>query len=445
MSYASVVLAGRYRLENRIAVGGTGEVWRATDEVLDRPVAVKLLRAEYTQHPETLARFRSEGRHAGSLSHPGIARVYDYGEAVDGDFGSSGSELPYLVMELVDGPSLTEVLRRGPLDPRRAMDVVAQAAAGLAAAHRTGLVHRDIKPGNLLLGPDGQVKITDFGISHATGTAPLTMSGTLLGTPAYLAPERVAGEPASPASDLYSLGVVAWECLAGGLPFTGTPVEVAVAHRDRPLPPLPGTVPADVGALVTELTAKDPRARPRSADEVARRAGLLGDALDSRSTLPLDTRLDLPSRGTARPGRRRRGRALSGKTVALGAGGLLAAVILGVLVSGVLGRSGPQAPAVPPSATSAARSSTLPARTVEVSAGSLVGQQVSEVRRQLQQLGLGVRVIGQPSDQDPGTVLAVQPTGQVPAGSMITVTAAVPRHHGKHDHGDGQGNGNGGD
>ena len=129
MSYASVVLAGRYRLENRIAVGGTGEVWRATDEVLDRRVAVKLLRAEYTQHPETLARFRSEGRHAGSLSHPGIARVYDYGEAVDGDFGSSGSELPYLVMELVDGPSLTEVLRRGPLDPRRAMDVVAQAAA----------------------------------------------------------------------------------------------------------------------------------------------------------------------------------------------------------------------------------------------------------------------------------------------------------------------------
>src|SRR6516164_3625248 len=141
MSYASVVLAGRYRLENRIAVGGTGEVWRATDEVLDRPVAVKLLRAEYTQHPETLARFRSEGRHAGSLSHPGIARVYDYGEDAG---GASGPNLAYLVMELVDGPSLTEVLGRGPLPPGQAMDVVAQAAAGLDAAHRAGVVHHDI-------------------------------------------------------------------------------------------------------------------------------------------------------------------------------------------------------------------------------------------------------------------------------------------------------------
>ena len=439
MSYAAVVLGGRYRLESRIAVGGMGEVWRATDEVLVRPVAVKLLRAEYAQHPETLARFRSEGRHAGSLSHPGIARVYDYGEDA---VGASGPGLAYLVMELVDGPSLTEVLARGPLAPGRTMDVVAQAAAGLDAAHRAGLVHRDVKPGNLLLGADGQVKITDFGISHAAGSAPITVSGALLGTPAYLAPERVAGEPATPASDLYSLGVVAWECLAGGPPFTGTPVEVAVAHRDRPLPPLPGAVPAGIGALVGELTAKDPRARPRSADAVARRAGLLRDAGDSRSTLRLDTRLDT-ALDPARPGRRRRGRALAGKTVALSVGGLLAAVVLGVLLSNLLGHGGSQAPAVPPSATAAARSGTLPARTVEVSASSLVGQQVSEARRQLQQLGLGVGVVWQPSDQDPGTVLAVQPSGQVPAGSTITVTAAVPAHHDRHGHGNGQGNGPG--
>jgi serine/threonine-protein kinase len=439
MSHATVLLAGRYRLDSRIAVGAMGEVWRGTDEVLSRPVAVKLLRTEYAQYPETLARFRSEGRHAGSLSHPGIARVYDYGEDTG---GASGPKLAYLVMELVDGPSLTEVLGRGPLPPRQAMDVVAQAAAGLDAAHRAGLVHRDIKPGNLLLGADGQVKITDFGISHAAGSAPITVSGTLLGTPAYLAPERVAGEAATPASDLYSLGVVAWECLAGGLPFTGAPIEVAVAHRDRPLPSLPDAVPADVAVLVAELTAKDPRARPRSAADVARRAGQLRDAMNSRSTLPLDTRLYLPSPGPARPGRRRRG--LGGKTALLSAGGLLAAVMAGILLSGVLGHDAAQPPTPSPSAA-VARSSKSQARTVEVSASSLVGQQVSDVRRQLQQLGLGVRVMWQPSQQDPGTVLSVQPSGQVPAGSTITVTAARATHHDRHGHGDGPGNGNGGD
>jgi len=437
MSHAIVLLAGRYRLDSRIAAGGMGEVWRGTDTVLSRPVAVKLLRAEYAQYPETLARFRSEGRHAGSLSHPAIARVYDYGEDAA---GGTEPTLAYLVMELVDGPSLTEVLGRGPLAARQAMDVVAQTAAGLDAAHRAGLVHRDIKPGNLLLAPDGQVKITDFGISHAAGSAPITVSGTLLGTPAYLAPERVAGETAQPtlgpASDLYSLGIVAWECLAGEPPFTGTPVEVAVAHRDRPLPPLPGAVPADVAGLVAELTAKDPRMRPRSAADVARRAGQLRDAMNSRSTLPLDTRFDLG----ARPGRRRRGRMLSGKAAALSAGGLLAAVIAGVLWSGALGHGAAQ-PSAPSSSAAGVRSSG--SRTVEVSASSLVGQQVSEVRRQLQQLGLGVRVIWQPNEQDPGTVLSVQPSGQVPTGSVIVVTAVGPAHGDRHGHGDGPGNGNG--
>jgi len=436
MSHASVLLAGRYRLDSRIAVGGMGEVWRGTDTVLSRPVAVKLLRTEYAQYPEILARFRSEGRHAGSLSHPAIARVYDYGEDAA---GASGPEPAYLVMELVDGPSLSEVLTRGPLAARQVMDVVAQAAAGLDAAHRAGLVHRDIKPGNLLLGPDGQVKITDFGISYAAGSAPITVSGALLGTPAYLAPERVAGEAATPASDLYSLGIVAWECLAGEPPFTGTPVEVAVAHRDRPLPSLPGALPADVAGLVAELTAKDPRIRPRSAAEVARRAGLLRDAMDSRSTLPLDIRFGLPSPGRVRPG----GRMLSGKTAVLSAGGLLVAVMAGVLWSGVLGHDSTKPPAPSPPASAAVTRSSE-SRTVEINASSLVGRQVSEVRRQLQQLGLGVRVIWQPSEQDPGTVLAVQPSQQVPTGSVIVVTAAGPTHHDRHGHGDGQGNGNGG-
>jgi len=436
MTHTSALVAGRYQLEGRIAVGGVGEVWRGTDEVLDRPVAVKLLRAEYVQHQETLARFRSEARHAGSLLHPGIAQVFDYGEA----------ELPYLVMELVDGPSLAGVLASGPLGPGRAMDVVAQAAAGLQAAHQAGLVHRDIKPGNLLLGPGGQVKITDFGISHAAGSAPVTGTGMLLGTPAYLSPEQVAGQQATPASDLYSLGVVAWECMAGGPPFTGSPVEVAVAHRDRSLPPLPGAVPADVAALVADLTAKDPAARPPGAGAVAQRAGRLRDAIDSRSTL----RMDIPPglfaspahalRELAGPERRLRGRVPPGRAAVLGAGVLIAAVIAGVLVSGALSHAISRPHTAPPSAVSAAGM-------VEVSSGSLAGQPVSAVRRQLQQLGLTVRVLWRPSGQDPGTVLSVQPSGRVPAGSVIAVIAASqlqPDSHGN-GHGDGQGNGNNGD
>jgi eukaryotic-like serine/threonine-protein kinase len=266
------LLSDRYRLDDLIAAGGMGQVWRATDLVLGRPVAVKLLRAEYVQHPETLARFRAEARHAGSLSHPHIARIYDYGEA-------DATHPPFLVMELVDGPPLTQLLANGPMEPARVMDMVAQAADGLAAAHAAGLVHRHIKPGNLLLAPPGQVKITDFGIAYAAGSAPITRTGMLIGTPAYVAPERVTGGGAAPASDLYSLGIVAYECLAGTLPFSGTAMEVALSHQMRALPPLPAAVPAEVSALVAELTAKDPAARPAGAQEVVTRAGRLRDAL----------------------------------------------------------------------------------------------------------------------------------------------------------------------
>jgi len=252
-----LLLEGRYRLDHRIAAGAMGEVWRATDLVLDRPVAVKLLRPGYAGHEEGLARFRAEARNAGLLSHPGIATVYDYREA-------AAPYPPYLVMELVDGPSLARLLDEGPLDPARTMGLIAQAAAALRAAHAAGLVHRDIKPGNLLVSQRGQVKITDFGIAQATGCAPLTRPGMLIGTPAYLAPERVAGVPATPAADLYALGIVAFQCLTGRLPFDGEPLAVAVAHQERPLPRLPSSVPAEVAALVVSLAAKDPRARPAS-------------------------------------------------------------------------------------------------------------------------------------------------------------------------------------
>jgi len=272
------VFANRYRLDAPIAEGGVGEVWQGTDLALDRRVAVKLLRPEHAGDHDGLARFRAEAHHAGSLSHPNIAHLYDYCEA-----GPAGPG--YLVMEFVAGLSLARVLDDGPLDPARTMDIVAQAARGLAAAHRAGLVHRDIKPGNLLVGTDGVVKVTDFGIAQAAGAAPVTRTGVLIGTPGYLAPERGAGLSATPAADLYSLGIVAHQCLTGQVPFRGAPLAVVIAHMEQPLPPLPPSVPPGVAALVAELTSKEPRYRPASAGDVALRADYLRAAVSGTAAL----------------------------------------------------------------------------------------------------------------------------------------------------------------
>ena len=271
MTITAAHLAGRYVLEEQLGAGGFCEVWRATDTVLGPPVAVKLLHPGYAWQPETLARFRAEALHAGALSHKNIARIYDYAEPADTP--------PYLVMELVDGPSLADVLASGALDVARTMDILAQVAVGLQAAHGAGLIHRDIKPANILFAPDGTIRITDFGIAHAVGSVPLTATGMVMGTPGYIAPERVTGDQTGAASDLYALGIVAYECLAGSQPFSGAPLEVAIAHRDRPLPPLPPSAPAEVATLVMMLTAKDPAWRPASAGEVADQAALLRDGL----------------------------------------------------------------------------------------------------------------------------------------------------------------------
>jgi len=461
---SSLLLAGRYELAGRIAAGGCGEVWRGKDMVLARPVAIKLLPGGYAKHPEMLTRFRAEARHAGALSHEGIAHVYDYCEP-------DPPHPPFLVMELVDGPSLAGVLAGGPVEPARAMDIVAQTAAGLHAAHLAGLVHRDIKPGNLLLSRSGIVKITDFGISHAAGSAPITSTGALVGTAGYLAPERVGGAPATPASDLYSLGVVAYECLAGAAPFAGIPMEVALAHRDRPMPSLPATVPADVAALVTELTAKDPAMRPESAGAVARRAGRLRDQMNAgRGDQPGDRR-DSPPGAGEQPGSRlsaaddrphspaaagperptlslplerrsrlRVGRAGRGAGLAAAAA---AAVVLALVLSGVLGSAAPHRPVSVPSGTSRPPAPT--ARLVDVSASSLIGQPVSAVVRQLHQLGLLVSVRWRPSDRQPaGMVTAVRPAGRVPAGSLVVLTGALrPQGSGGKSHGNGKGKGHG--
>jgi eukaryotic-like serine/threonine-protein kinase len=431
---SSVLLARRYQLDGRIAAGAFGEVWRGTDVVLGRPVAVKLLHAGYTQHPEILARFRAEARNAGALAHEGIARVYDYGEP-------DPPHPPFLVMELVDGPSLAEVLAEGAMDPVRAMDIVAQAAAGLHAAHRAGLVHRDIKPGNLMLGRDGQVKITDFGIAHAAGSAPLTSTGMLIGTPGYLAPERTGGARATPACDLYSLGMVAYECLAGEAPFTGIPIAVALAHRDRPMPPLPASVPAAVAALITDLTAKDPAARPDSAGEVARRAGQLRDRMTSgTSDSPADSSATADERpALSRPPapRRRPDSGRPGRRAALCAA-LAMAALTGLLLSGVIGPVAPHRPVAVPARTPRPGLSSV--RIIQVNASSLIGQPVSTVVRQLHQLGLIVRVQWRLSGQQPpGMVLSVRPARQATAGSLVEVTGALkPRTSRDNNPGNGQ-------
>jgi eukaryotic-like serine/threonine-protein kinase len=252
------LLAGRYEITAPIATGGMGEVWKARDQVLDRDVAAKVLRSEYTGDPSFLARFRNEARHTAALTHPNIASVYDYGETEQ-----DGQQLAFLVMELVDGQPLVTILhdeQRLPVD--WTLHVLSQSADGLSAAHRAGVVHRDIKPGNLLVRPDGVVKLTDFGIAQARDTTPLTRTGMVVGTAQYLSPEQAQGLEVTAASDVYSLGVVGYECLAGERPFDGaSQVAIALAHINRTPPPLPADVPPAVRLLVERALAKDPADR----------------------------------------------------------------------------------------------------------------------------------------------------------------------------------------
>jgi hypothetical protein len=271
---AGVPVGGRYRLVSRIASGGAGQVWSAVDETLDRPVAVKLLRADVADDASFRERFRREARAAAGLNHPGVATVYDYGTE-----STAEADLPYLVMELVDGEALDVVIRRdGRLRPAVVVVLLARTAGALAAAHERGVVHRDVKPSNLLVRADGAVKVTDFGIAQVEAVAhsPLTRTGTVLGTVQYLSPEQASGAPSGPPVDVYALGVVAHECLTGARPFSAdSPVAVAVAHVNEPPPPLPAEVPASLADLVTAMLAKDPAARPSAADVAQIAEGLL--------------------------------------------------------------------------------------------------------------------------------------------------------------------------
>jgi serine/threonine-protein kinase len=261
------VLNGRYRLVTLLAVGGMGQVWQGHDEELDLDIAVKVLKEDAGDNAVFLKRFEIEARNAAALSHRNICQVLDYGE-------HEGNA--YMIMELVDGESLASILEREVfLDERRLVTILIHTCHGLQAAHEAGIIHRDVKPGNLLIQPDDMVKITDFGVSRARDQTTLTQTGMVMGTAQYLAPELALGRPATPQSDIYALGIIAFEALVGKRPFTAaTPVEIAVSQVNDPVPPLPDSITPGLAALVVDLLCKDPKRRPASADRLA---GLLGN------------------------------------------------------------------------------------------------------------------------------------------------------------------------
>lgn len=257
-----VKLGNRYRLDERIASGGMGDVWRGTDEVLGRTVAVKSLLPALLDDPDFAERFRGEARTMATINHPGVVDIYDFG---------SDQQIAFLVMEHVEGEALLATLNRvGRLTSARTMALVAQAADALHAAHLEGIVHRDVKPGNLLVRPNGTLVLTDFGIARSDLVAQLTAAGSVLGTASYISPEQATGAVATPASDVYALGVVAYQCLSGRRPFAGdNPLEIALQHVRETPRALPADIPPQVRAVVERAMAKDPADRWPSAAALA--------------------------------------------------------------------------------------------------------------------------------------------------------------------------------
>ncbi|MBQ1024605.1 serine/threonine-protein kinase [Micromonospora sp. C95] len=325
MLSSEVVLSGRYRLDERVATGGMGDVWQATDLILGRQVAVKVLLPALVSDPDFIARFRAEARIMAALRHPGIVQVYDCGE----DDLPGGGRADYLVMEFVTGQPLSKRIEaEGRLDVGVAMSVVAQAAQALHAAHVGGIVHRDVKPSNLLIQEDGTVVLVDFGVARSTNVTSITSTNAVPGTALYMAPEQAAGRPVSGATDLYALGAVAYCCLTGSPPFTGdNPLQVAVRHLDDPPPELPHDIPEAVRVLVDRALAKNPADRFSSGAAMAEAAR----AAVSEGSLPTtfvpvaaalrdagpDTRTANPVFDAPPSGGRRRGKLVGALTAVL--------------------------------------------------------------------------------------------------------------------------------
>ncbi|MFZ2964061.1 MAG: protein kinase [Rhodoglobus sp.] len=439
-----LTFGGRYQLSSRVAIGGMGEVWQATDLVIGRTVAIKILKDEYLGDPGFLERFRAEARHAALVNHEGIANVFDYGE----EDGSA-----YLVMELVPGEALSAILERERVLPAdKVLDIVAQTASALQAAHAAGLVHRDIKPGNLLITPEGRVKITDFGIARIADQVPLTATGQVMGTVQYLSPEQASGHPASPSTDIYSLGIVAYEALAGKRPFTGeSQVAIAMAQINEKAPDLPVSVSEPVRNLVAACIAKNPADRPASAAALARAAqslrrgdvaaaaaavpGVLGGATlgalapakeqattQATQLLPSAAGVNTPPLPTETPRRN----PWTWPLVALVS--LLAVVLIGTVIALLAnpgGGDGPETSSPPPTTPHSPTPTPTPTSTlVPLNKDDIIGRTQDVVQAYLSSLGLQLDAqVGTvaPSEDQVGLAYAVNPTGNVRKGEVITV------------------------
>lgn len=452
-----VTFGGRYELDSRIAIGGMGEVWEATDHVIGRTVAIKILKDEYMGDPGFLERFRAEARHAALVNHEGIASVFDYGE-------ENGSA--FLVMELVPGEALSTILERdGSLSTDKTLDIVAQTAAALQAAHAAGLVHRDIKPGNLLITPDGRVKITDFGIARIADQVPLTATGQVMGTVQYLSPEQASGHAASPATDIYSLGIVAYECLAGKRPFTGeSQVAIAMAQINEQPPPLPPTVSQPVQNFVMAMIAKKPEERPASAAAVSRAATALrrGDLTAATAAVPAiaagiaagDEATQLLAAGAATgaatrllpaagddpvgadepPAEKKKRSPWTWPLIALIA--LLLLVLLGTLWAVIANQGQPEptrstsAPAPTRTATTTPTPTQTTPERVDVNALGLEGITCDEARAILDENNLVASCTAgnaAPTAEQEGLIYNVDPTGRVEPGTTINLTTYGPQ------------------